>query len=209
MLSFQGWGQTLILLSQYSTTTPNCGQVEFTVTKPPLTSYQRFNIKYTSDGVNYSYIYSSSQLLPNNTPVSFSYPGSIYTGTFTAVFSNGLTLNTAMIEDNPNPITVTVIPLTDVTFFSSPVYCNGATSSPINFTSSISGATFSWTNSLTSIGVSSSGSANIPATLLANSSSNVSVANFLVTPSLSGCECIPSTFTVCNKPEFFISATLL
>jgi gliding motility-associated-like protein len=95
---------------------------------------------------------------------------------------------------------ITVNPTPDVTSIANQIKCNGINSDAINFTSSVSGATFTWANNLSSIGIAPSGSGNISATILTNSSTSPSIATFNVTPTANSCPGPVSTFSITVNP---------
>jgi large repetitive protein len=82
-------------------------------------------------------------------------------------------------------------------------YCNGATTSVINFTNTIpiTGTTYSWTNSNTSIGLASSSTGSIPAFKAKNSTANPVTSTITVTPKANGCNGQPRTFTITVNPS--------
>ena len=100
------------------------------------------------------------------------------------------------IQVGPNPL---VNPISNIDF------CSGIPSTLIALTGTVTGATYSWTNANTAIGLQASGTGNIPVFTTANSSST-SVASSLVTvfPSLSfngqTCTGPSSTFTIQINP---------
>jgi hypothetical protein len=101
------------------------------------------------------------------------------------------TPTTFTITVNPSP---TVNPVTDA------VYCNGATTAVIPFTSPVAGTTFTWTNSDPSIGLGASGTGDIPSFTATNAGSAPVVATITVTPSANTCAGVPLTFTITVNP---------
>nr|WP_271544313.1 PKD-like domain-containing protein [Pelobium sp.] len=98
------------------------------------------------------------------------------------------------------PITVTVNPIPTVNNVSNITVCAQSNSSAINFGSSPSGATFTWTNSNTSIGLPASGNGNLPAFTAINNGSIPATATITVTPTLNGCSGPPSSFVITVNP---------
>jgi gliding motility-associated-like protein len=166
----------------------------------------------------------------NSAPVTWTsnLPGTTYS--WTAVGSSGLTgfstsgtstLPTQTIL-NPNAssgtVTYTVIPSLNgcdgppvdyvITVNPSPVLtsianqtvCAGASVSQVSFTSTPPGATFTWNNSNSSIGLSATGNGNIPSFTGLNSSNTAQVGQISVTPSLNGCIGSASTFSITINP---------
>jgi gliding motility-associated-like protein len=80
------------------------------------------------------------------------------------------------------------------------VACSGAVVPATTFTSTPAGATFSWTNSNTSVGLGASGASSIPSFTASNNTSSTILATVNVTPSQNGCTGIASSFTISVKP---------
>ena len=82
-------------------------------------------------------------------------------------------------------ITATVIvnPIPTVVKPADQVVCNGQSTGAINFTGTIPGTTYSWTNSNTSIGLAGSGTGNIASFPAVNTGTTAQVATITVTPS--------------------------
>lgn len=128
---------------------------------------------------------------------------------FTAV-NNGTSSITANISITPvlngcsgasNQYSITVNPEPSVTLPANQTVCDGVTINAGNFTSTPVGATYSWTNSNTSIGLSASGIGNTPSFTSSNTSTTVQSANITVTPSIGGCVGQASTYTVNVNPS--------
>jgi hypothetical protein len=99
--------------------------------------------------------------------------------------------------------TVTVLSTTTVNPVLDQTICAGTQTSPINF-SGTPGATYSWTNSNTSIGLAPSGNGNIPTFIAQNNSPFTIIATIIVTPSLTTgnqtCVGTPEIFTITVHP---------
>lgn len=100
----------------------------------------------------------------------------------------------------PFDVVVTVHPKPSVTAISNSILCNGAVSSPINFTGDVLGTVYDWTSNNTSIGISSGGSVGIPSFTAINTGSTPIIATITVTPSANGCIGIAKTFTITVNP---------
>ncbi len=101
--------------------------------------------------------------------------------------------------------TITVNPTPTVTTQSNIVVNPGETISPSAFSSTPSGATFSWTNTNTAIGLASSGTGNIASyTAPANLTGAPITANISVTGTLSSCMGSPMTFTITINPDPYV-----
>ncbi|MEO7523521.1 MAG: PKD domain-containing protein, partial [Ferruginibacter sp.] len=83
--------------------------------------------------------------------------------------------------------------------------CNGETTAAINFLSPVAGTTFSWTNSLPSVGLPANGIGNIPAFITYNPTNTTISAAITVTPSTNDCPGIPKTFYLSIDPTPTIS----
>jgi gliding motility-associated-like protein len=103
------------------------------------------------------------------------------TGTITIIPSlNGCIGNSTTYDISVNPLP-SLIPPSNLSV------CPGTTLLATNFISSPLGASFTWTNSNTAIGLASSGNGNLPSFNALNSSSSVAMASIGITPSLNGC----------------------
>ena len=80
-------------------------------------------------------------------------------------------------------------------------FCNGVTTSPIVFTNTVTGTTYSWTNNDTSIGLPANGTGNIPSFVAKNSTSNPISSSITVTPKANGCTGNSETFTIKVNPS--------
>jgi hypothetical protein len=112
--------------------------------------------------------------------------------TFTVTPSLNGCLGTAInftISVNPS---ATVNPIPDQ------IVCAGDSTTPITFSGS--GQQYNWTNSNVNIGLAPSGTGNIAAFTAINNALNTQIATITVTPISSGCNSIPTTFTITVKP---------
>ncbi len=96
--------------------------------------------------------------------------------------------------------TLLVNPRPDVIIPADTLYCAGATSGTLSFSSSLAGATLSWTNNNTTIGLAASGTGNINSFTLANPTTVVQTATITVTATLSGCT-RQASFTITVNPR--------
>ena len=97
---------------------------------------------------------------------------------------------TITVNQSPGPLT-----LIDYEF------CNGVTSSPIVFTNTVTGTTYSWSNSDPSIGLPANGTGNIPSFVAKNNTSNPISSSITVTPKANGCTGNSETFTIKVNPS--------
>jgi len=100
----------------------------------------------------------------------------------------------------PVSYTITVKPIPSVTVPASITICNGGVIAATSFTSPVAGATYTWTNSNTAIGLGASGSGNISGFNATNSTTDPITATVTVTPSANGCTGISSTYTITVNP---------
>ncbi len=100
----------------------------------------------------------------------------------------------------PKTFTITVNPTPGVNQPVNQSVCNGVTTNPISFTSSVATTSFSWTNNNTAIGLAASGNGNIPSFIAVNNSNTVITATITVTPAANGCPGTPETFTITVNP---------
>ena len=85
--------------------------------------------------------------------------------------------------------------------------CNGAGTAPVNFTGSVAGTTYSWTNSNTAIGLAAAGTGNIPSFTATNNTAVPITATITVTPSSgSACTGAPVSFTITVNPTPSVNA---
>lgn len=78
--------------------------------------------------------------------------------------------------------------------------CSGTTISSSSFSSLPAGASYTWTNSNTSIGLDAAGSNNVPSFTAVNNTASPVSATITVTPTLNGCTGTPSTYTITVNP---------
>jgi len=98
---------------------------------------------------------------------------------------------------NPSPV---VAPITDQTL------CNGVATAAVNFSSATPGATFSWTNNTTSIGLGASGNGNIASFNATNTGTTQVTATILVSASANGCLGPQESFDIIVNPTPTVNA---
>ncbi len=99
----------------------------------------------------------------------------------------------------PVSFTITVNPTPTLVAISDQIVCNGF-STAANFTGSVTGTIFNWTNSNFSIGLATSGSGNIGAFSLTNVSNGPITGILVVTPTANACSGIAQTFSITVNP---------
>lgn len=136
---------------------------------------------------------------PGNTP-------EVATITVTPQFTNaGVTCS-----GTPVSFTITVNPEPVVNSVANQVLCNGELSQPIIFTGTVAGATYSWTNSNTSVGLAAMGTGNIPAFTATNTGNATVTTTVTVTPRYTNasvtCTGDVKTFTLTVHPTPTVNA---
>jgi len=114
------------------------------------------------------------------------------TYTVTGTNANGCT--------NTDQVTVTVNAAPTVNAINSQTLCAGASASAVTF-SGTAGATYSWVNSNTSIGLAASGTGNIAVFTASNATANPIMGTITVTPTQAGCTGTPQTYTYTVNPN--------
>ncbi len=126
----------------------------------------------------------------------------VATITVTPHFANGgVTCDGAV-----KTFTITVNPTAEVDVPANQVVCNGASTAAVNFSTTRTGGTptYSWTNDNTGIGLGASGSGNIPIFTALNGGTSPELATITVTPHFTNgsvtCDGPTQTFTITVNP---------
>lgn len=145
-------------------------------------------------GITNNYVWTNS-----NTNVGIAASGTGNINSFTATNLGSLPIEATIIVTpnrvfgadtcfgQPKTFTVTVNPTPVVSPVTSQFICNGESTTNIDFVSNLSGTTFNWTNSNTTIGLAASGTGSIPSFIGINNGGNVVYNNIIVTADLNGC----------------------
>jgi hypothetical protein len=99
--------------------------------------------------------------------------------------------------------TITVNPTPTVNPVANQVLCNGSNTAAVNFTGSVFGTIYNWTNNNISIGLAASGAGNIASFVATNVTNVPQVATITVTPNFTNgvtCPGTPITFTITVNP---------
>jgi gliding motility-associated-like protein len=107
---------------------------------------------------------------------------------------------TSISSDLTGSISVTVNPIPSVAVVTPQVKCNGVSLDPVIFSGTVTGTTYAWTNSQSSIGIGANGSGNISSVALTNTTSSPIVGIFTVTPTANSCSGPAGTFTITVNP---------
>lgn len=129
-------------------------------------------------------------ITPPTTPGSYDY-------TVTATVPSGTCTSTT---------TIVVKPLPDAIVPASLTACNGELIPESVLESNPTGATFTWTNSNTSIGLGAAGSGNIPTFTASNTTSSNADGSVSVTPTLNGCVGTSETVNITIYPTPSVNA---
>lgn len=130
----------------------------------------------------------------------------VATITVTPQYSNGGKTCTG----TPITFTFTVNPAPTVNSVTNKVVCADDNVSAINFTGTVTGTTFSWTNSNASIGLAATGTGNIAAFTALNTGNSPEIATITVTPQFTNagvtCNGTPTLFTITVNPDPTVNA---
>jgi len=133
-------------------------------------------------------------------PINVTVPSTATPDTYTGTLyvSNG----TCTISQ---PVSVLVKPIPDVNPTADQAACNGATTTDVMFTGSLTGTNFNWTNSLGTVGIPTSGAGDIMGFTAINPTADTAIATITVTPELNGCFGTPDAFDIIVKPTPMLS----
>ena len=110
-----------------------------------------------------------------------------------------VTPSTANCTGTSKIFTLTIRPTPTVAAPSNQTLCNNTFSTAVNFSGTVAGTTFTWTNSNPAIGLLANGSGNLPSFLATNTGTTNATATIAVTPHANGCVEIPQTFNITVK----------
>ncbi|RYY86646.1 MAG: T9SS type A sorting domain-containing protein [Chitinophagaceae bacterium] len=92
---------------------------------------------------------------------------------------------------------ITIRPVPTINGVGNQTLCAGTMTTPVTFSSPMSGVSYIWTNSNPAIGMAASGGGNLPAFIAQNSTASATISGtFTVTPHAVGCAGTPTTFTI-------------
>jgi len=203
-------------------TTPECDQPissETTITLRPKTVMNKPADQVLCNGTSTNAVTFSSSMSSavtyswtNNTPsIGLPASGNGNIGAFTSI-NTGTSTVTATITVTPTSngcvgdletFTIAVKPTPTVTKPADLTECHGRNTAAVNITGNMSSAaTYNWTNSEPSIGLSSSGSGNIASFLASNTGETAINATITITPVADGCTGNAVSFTITVNPPF-------
>lgn len=144
----------------------------------------------------------------NNTVIGLGASGSGNIPSFTATNATGSPVTSTITvtpviggcTGTPITFTITINPSPTVNTVTSQTRCANTLTAAVNFSGSVSTATYNWTNSNTAIGLGASGSGNIGAFTATNATGTPITGTITVTPTANGCTGTPITFTYTVNP---------
>ena len=160
-------------------------------------------ISFTGTVSNTSYSWTN-----NNSSIGLAASGNGAIPSFTAI-NNTATPVTATItviptaNGCPGPsktFTITVNPVPTVAQPNDQALCNGTATTVINFTGTVTAATYNWTNNNASIGLAANGTGDIPSFIAVNSSTSPVTATVTVVPAAYGCTGPSKTVDIIVNP---------
>jgi gliding motility-associated-like protein len=179
--------------------------LDIIISQPPVATIsgvtsqcQSVPVTFTSnvtatDPINFYHWQVSNGFTDNGTTLTTTFnQAGTYTITFIAGTVNGcFDTTTHQIVINPTP---------DVATPPNQTLCSLNSSAPVNFTSTVSGTTFTWTNTAPIIGLAASGTGNIPSFIAYSNGASIANAGITVRPIANGCPGPAKIFTITVKP---------
>jgi len=192
-------------------TCPNSASVSVTITNAPSAAFA-YAGPYCKDEINPNPIFNSGASAgvftasPNIAPnvlvfvnaatgqvnLAASAPGT-YTVTNTITASGGCAAATANA-------TIVIKPMPTVTVPANFAVCNNTSVATTAFTSNPAGATFTWTNSNTAIGLVANGTGQVPTFTATNTTMTAINGTISVIPILNGCSGTPGSYVITVNP---------
>ncbi len=123
----------------------------------------------------------------------------VATITVTPAYTNGGVTCTG----TPITFTITVNPQGQVNQPADQTVCNGTPTAPVNFTTTVPGTVFNWTNNNTTIGLGASGAGNIPSFIGTNAGTTPNVGTITVTPTYVPVSTVTTTFNFTGGMQTF------
>jgi hypothetical protein len=173
---------------------------------------------FTTNAVNFTGAVSgTSYAWTNTTPsIGLAASGTGNIASFTALnTTNAPMIATITVTPSANSCTgsstsytYTVNPTPTVNAISNQAVCNGATASGITLGSPVSGTSYAWVNNTPSIGLSASGTGDIPAFTATNTTTDPVTATVTITPTANTCIGIDRTFNITVNPTPWLTSAL-
>lgn len=144
----------------------------------------------------------------SNTSIGLSLSGTGNFATFTAQNSSSqnqvstlsVKAQTAFCNSTAVNYTITVKPTPLLNLPSSLVTCAGSSIAATTFSSIPAGASFTWANSNSNIGLAASGNTSVPSFIATNSTATVLVSTISSIPTLNGCLGVSGNYTITVNP---------
>ncbi len=173
-----------------------------TTTAIPLTSPTAgtvFNWTNNNTGIGLA-ASGTGTSIPSFTATTASLAPISATITATPVFTN----NSVTCTGSPITFTITINPTPNVAAVANQLLCSESSTTAINFTGTVPGTVFNWTNNTPAIGLPASGSGNIASFVAQNPGTTTLVATITVTPAFTNgpatCLGTARTFTITVDP---------
>jgi hypothetical protein len=157
---------------------------------------------WTNNNTSIGLAASGTGNIPGFTAINSGTAPVIATVTVTPTFTN----NNVTCTGTPITFTITVNPTPTVNAVSSQTVCSGQSTAAINFTGSVAGTVYNWTNNNTAIGLAASGTGNIAAFTATNTTASAITATVTVTPTANGCAGASTSFTITVNPTPTVNA---
>lgn len=103
--------------------------------------------------------------------------------------------------------TITVNPTATVSPVSNQTFCSGVSVASTTLSGAVAGTTFNWTNSNSSIGLTESGTGNVPAFTATNATSAPITSTITITPAAYSCAGTISTYTITVNPTAAVTTS--
>jgi|GEM_PF-1834876 len=172
-----------------------------TVNQPAVLSATSSSVDESCAGA----LNGTATVTPNGGTAPYTYSWSPSGGT--AATASGLAAGTytCLITDAKGctvskTVTISTKPLPTVQTVSSQTLCNQSSVTAVNFSGTVTGTVYNWTNSAPGIGLAASGNGNITAFAATNNGTAPVVATIQVTPVADGCTGSSKTFTITVNP---------
>jgi len=195
---------------------------EFTITVNPTPAFTAPDNMVVCNGEELSQLEFSGETITgttfswtnNNVAIGLAASGTGSLPSFTAVNNGTEPLNAIITvipsandcEGDPVPFEITVNPTSTVNSIEDFIVCNGENFSELALTSTVSGTSYSWTNSNPAIGLAGSGTGNIPSFTAKNSTDEAITATITVTPTANECLGNQYAFEITVNPSVTIDA---
>ncbi|MCD6063737.1 MAG: Ig domain protein group 2 domain protein [Flavipsychrobacter sp.] len=199
--------------------TPSFFPGPYVLTDPPATinavSNQSLCNGATTTAVSFTGTGTTFNWTNNNTSIGLAASGSGNIAPFMATNASSAPVTATITVTpsvggscigTPTNFTITVNPTPTVNAVASQARCNGFSTSPVAFSGTVPGTTYTWTNNTTSIGLAAGGTGNIASFVAVNTTTAPVVATVTVTPSANGCPGPAGNFTITVNPTPTVNA---